>query len=420
MTSVLNLLRRKRLAHASARRSRARRLGLESLETRQVMATMILGQVVNDLNGNGLVDNGEPGQAGVTVYLDTNANDTLDVTGMAIEPDDFDDGELIDGSAAGVTFAVADENNEPLVDAPPIVARDDTRLEGVDTVNHASTGMSVFARDVNFFNHFFRLRMDFENPASHVQIDFGGSRPFAGDVGVLEAYTADGTLVGTYLTNPVLANEYETMHVTSGEANIAYATAYTHREDGLIGRLDRLVINGEGSENWTITDNEGNYAMAVPGTGVYRINQVVPDGFEQTSPGGDGGHDVAITVGQMATGIDFLNRAVVGSGWQNPTDPLDVNNDGQITPLDALLIINELNQPQYRDPLTGEMPLPPAVIPAYFDVNADGFVVPTDALLVINRLNNPPAEPETPEGEPLDQLIAAALESDSTRDRKRR
>jgi hypothetical protein len=362
---------------------------------------MILGQVVNDLNGNGQIDGGEPGQPGVIVYVDPNTNDTFDVEGTIVEPDDYADGEVIDASADGITFSVAAETNEPIDDAPPIVARNDTHTEGVEEVNHSSTGTHVFARDVNFFNHFFRLRIDFENPASHVQIDFAGSRPFAGDVGVLEAYTADGTLVGTYQTNPVLANEYETMHVASSTANIAYATAYTHREDGLIGRLDKLVVNGAGTEIWTTTDEDGNYGLAVPGTGIYRINEVVPENYEQTWPVGEGGQSIAITVGQTGTGIDFLNKRVAGSSWQNPVLALDVNNDGGIHPIDALLIINELNNPVYRDPVTGELPAPPAVIPAYFDVDADGYVVPTDAILVINYLNAPPAEEESGEGEPM-------------------
>jgi hypothetical protein len=412
MTNPSPVFRRKPHKHIAVMSGyrQSRRLSVESLEARRVLATMLLGQVVDDLNGNGAIDGAEPGQAGVYVYVDANENDVLDLVGTVIEPDDFADGEAIDGSAVGVTFSVADEANEPIDGAPVIVARDDTRLDGVDEVNHSSTGSYVFARDVNFFNHFFRLRLDFDEPVSHLQLDFAGSRPFAGDVGVLEAYTVDGTLVGTYQTNPVLADQYETMHVANGEANIAYATAYTHREDGLIGRLDNLVINGAGSEIWTITDDDGNYALALPSTGIYRINQVVPDGFEQTSPGGDGGQNIAITVGQTATGIDFTNHAAVGDGWQNSDDPLDVNGDGQVAPIDALLIINELNVPAYRDPTSGLLPTPPAIIPAYFDVDGDGFVAPSDAILVINYLNSIPAAAEAAaaEGEPTVEFGSTA------------
>ncbi len=36
-------------------------------------------------------------------------------------------------------------------------------------------------------------------------------------------------------------------------------------------------------------------------------------------------------------------RLVMDSQWQNPARPLDVNNNGIIAPLDALLLINKLN-----------------------------------------------------------------------------
>ncbi len=83
-----------------------------------------------------------------------------------------------------------------------------------------------------------------------------------------------------------------------------------------------------------------------------------------------------------------------GPPWQNWDDPLDVNRDGVVVPLDALLIINEINNRQISDPETGLLPNPP-VPPntpdevGYFDTDGDGFVSPLDALLVINYLNTP-------------------------------
>ena len=82
--------------------------------------------------------------------------------------------------------SVADANNDPIVGAPTIVARTD---------DFASTGSKVFARDVNFFNDEFRLRIDFATPVSSVQINFTGTREFAGQAGRLEAYAADGSLI---------------------------------------------------------------------------------------------------------------------------------------------------------------------------------------------------------------------------------
>ena len=59
-----------------------------------------------------------------------------------------------------------------------------------------------------------------------------------------------------------------------------------------------------------------------------------------------------------------------------PIDPMDVNRDGQTTPLDALLVVNWLNQPE------------PGSAPQYLDTNRDGFVTPIDSLIIINELND--------------------------------
>ncbi len=65
----------------------------------------------------------------------------------------------------------------------------------------------------------------------------------------------------------------------------------------------------------------------------------------------------------------------------NPYIPQDVDGDGTVAPLDALLIVNRLNQ------VGGTIPVLPPGVDAYLDVNGDGVIGPVDALLVINYLN---------------------------------
>jgi hypothetical protein len=67
--------------------------------------------------------------------------------------------------------------------------------------------------------------------------------------------------------------------------------------------------------------------------------------------------------------------------WHNAARPADVNNDGTIAAIDALLIINQLNA-------FGAGPVPPGNPPPFLDVNADNAVSPIDALTVINVLNS--------------------------------
>lgn len=64
---------------------------------------------------------------------------------------------------------------------------------------------------------------------------------------------------------------------------------------------------------------------------------------------------------------------------QNPLDAPDVNNDAQITPMDALSVINRLNN---------LFPVPDQVH-HFLDVNGDRHVSSIDALEIIDRLNHP-------------------------------
>ena len=88
----------------------------------------------------------------------------------------------------------------------------------------------------------------------------------------------------------------------------------------------------------------------------------------------------------------------------NPVDPVDVNDDGVVEPMDMLLVVNELNA------ITGsgaeERANRSPVGRGFFDVNADLQVTPLDALTVLNHLNRgghrggprdggPPVDPDS-------------------------
>ena len=75
-------------------------------------------------------------------------------------------------------------------------------------------------------------------------------------------------------------------------------------------------------------------------------------------------------------------------GYHNASMPLDVDNDLQITPLDALVVINRINDNAGEGEDAASTPI------TFCDVNADGFVSPLDVLAVINELNiNAPVAP---------------------------
>ena len=97
----------------------------------------------------------------------------------------------------------------------------------------------------------------------------------------------------------------------------------------------------------------------------------------------------AVNVGNDKRTVDLASPISAGHSitiaaddWTNPTEPLDVNANGDIVPLDALLIINELNENG-----SSQLGPGPASSTMYMDTDGDGFVKPLDALLVINHLN---------------------------------
>ena len=357
-------------------RQRRASFGIETLEHRRVLATLA-GQVVEDLNGDGAVDPGEDGVAGIHVYDDANGNGMLDRFGLFVEPDDFEQHGIT--STANITMSVANSNNEPTDD--PVRAKID---------DLASTGGKVFGygdgvdEDVSFFHGQRRLRADFLNPVSTVSIDY-----FArdGETGQLDAFDENGNLVDSFNTGPLDAGQQETLTV-NGEM-IAYIVAYNAGVSGLRGRLDNLRVDDAGSELWTVTGPDGNYSMDVD-AGTYDIDVVVPEGLEKTLP--TGASTQTVSQDDIVSGIDFGIRTPVAS-WHNVENPIDVDNSGSVVPLDVLLIINEINQPVHSDSTTGLLPSAPDNLPDdgsrafFFDVNDDGFVTAGDAVRIINFLN---------------------------------
>ncbi|MDG2382511.1 MAG: GEVED domain-containing protein [Pirellulaceae bacterium] len=105
-------------------------------------------------------------------------------------------------------------------------------------------------------------------------------------------------------------------------------------------------------------------------------------------------------------GIEVVITDVVSNIKTNPDNPSDVNHDNAVSPIDALFVINELNddsipsaRPFYRDDL-------------FLDVNNDGVLSPIDVLLIINELN----QASTTTG--ASAIAAAVQASDNNRQTK--
>ncbi len=120
-----------------------------------------------------------------------------------------------------------------------------------------------------------------------------------------------------------------------------------------------------------------------------------------TIPGGELSAEFVITVVNNA--IYNGDRTVIISGgdsqsvgaaalriveddlfWHNPINGNDVDNDGSVTPLDVLAIVNLLNVDFLRN-LSLQTPFNP---PLYIDTDNDAFLSPLDVLVVVNFLNS--------------------------------
>jgi hypothetical protein len=90
---------------------------------------------------------------------------------------------------------------------------------------------------------------------------------------------------------------------------------------------------------------------------------------------------ITLTTSQHLRDLDIALRQVTFE-WVNPNQIDDVNDDGEVTALDALLIINEMSRRGGDESLSADR----ALGEFYYDVTGDGEISALDALRVINAI----------------------------------
>jgi hypothetical protein len=86
--------------------------------------------------------------------------------------------------------------------------------------------------------------------------------------------------------------------------------------------------------------------------------------------------------------------------WRNFVNPFDTNGSGDVTALDALVIINELERHAIINP-NGRLANSRGASKFYFDIIGNGFISSLGALRVINSLDRSPQVPASGEQLPL-------------------
>jgi hypothetical protein len=169
-------------------------------------------------------------------------------------------------------------------------------------------------------------------------------------------------------------------------------------------QLDSQTGRNNVSGNRIGTDVSGNQAIPNVSGGVRLTSRSFENliggllSHQQNKISGNKGYGVLIEQGAFVNG----DRTVILSGgdnqsvgaaalriieddlfWHNPVNGNDVDNDGAVTPLDVLAIVNLLNL-DFPTNLSLQTPFNP---PLYIDTDYDAFLSPLDVLIVVNFLN---------------------------------
>ena len=113
-----------------------------------------------------------------------------------------------------------------------------------------------------------------------------------------------------------------------------------------------------------------------PGTYTITVDNSAATGVKDVA-----GNPLAPNNTNLTTTFTVTVASAPSSPWQNQKNPLDVDGDGIVSPIDALIDINALNSN-----MGGPLPLP-ANPPPYYDVDGDGQLTPSDVIAIINYLN---------------------------------
>ncbi|MEZ6111933.1 MAG: dockerin type I domain-containing protein [Pirellulaceae bacterium] len=143
-------------------------------------------------------------------------------------------------------------------------------------------------------------------------------------------------------------------------------------------QIELLVSGDVDANSWWIVPERTNQAFVFDG--MVGVRQRAGRTFLQLVDGGRGDADGVADGRILFQGLP--SKMATSSLWHNSLLRADVNADGVVSPIDALLVINWINSEG-----AGSLPARSFLSAPFLDPNGDGDASPIDVAIVIQQLN---------------------------------
>ncbi|MFO0869361.1 MAG: Ig-like domain-containing protein [Pirellulales bacterium] len=302
----------------------------------------------------------------------------------------------------------------PVNDAP--VAVNDSYTMDEDTTLSRAAFNGVRANDTDAENSTLTVtRVAGPNASGSTN---GGTLSLAADGSFTYSPPANyfGTVTFTYRVNDGTLNSgIATVTITVNNVNeppVAVNDTATTTQ----GTPVNISVLGNDTDSDGTLDLTGIVIVTNPshGTAVANANGTVtytpsgtyqgPDSFQYTARDNAGGVSNAATVS--------LTVGAAPPAWQNQANHFDVNADLHVTPLDPLIIINDINANGSRLLQSPGTPNPPP----YLDPDGNGRIEPRDVIVIIEFINNGGGGEGNGEATPVSSANAAVMFVDQSTD----